>query len=364
MRTIRIAILACALQLALSYPVFAAAVSSVTAQQRAGTKLVDITYNVSATSRVVVEVSAKIGNTPIPLNTLSGDIGAGVLPGSGRRITWDAGTDWDGQYSSQIRFTVRASDKMALIPGGTNSGTDPDFGTYSLTVNSFYMDKYEVTKALWDEVYTWAVANGYSFDHGGSGKAANHPVHTVSWYDVVKWCNARSQKEGRPAVYTVNGSVYKTGQADNVVQTSAAGYRLPTDAEWEYAARGGLSGRRFPWGDTITHSRANYYSSSSYSYDTSPTRGYHPTYNDGVYPYTSPVGSFAPNGYGLYDMTGNLWEWCFDWYPGYEGSFRVLRGGSWLSFAGLCRVGGRNNRWPDRAFYRVGFRACLPPGQQ
>ncbi len=195
-------------------------------------------------------------------------------------------------------------------------------------------------------------------------------MHTVNWYDVVKWCNARSQKEGRPAVYTVGGSVYKTGQSDDVVQTSAAGYRLPTDVEWEYAARGGVANRRFPWGDSdfIDHSRANYYSYWSggapyYSYDKATSSGYHPTYNDGTSPYTSPAGSFAANGYGLYDMTGNVWEWCFDWYPGYEGSNRVVRGGSWFNSADYCRVGSRPYNWPYGANYDVGFRAVLPPGQ-
>ncbi len=258
----------------------------------------------------------------------------------------------------------QATASMVLIPGGTNAGTDPDFGPYSLTVSSFYMDQYEVTKALWDEVYTWAVANGYSFDNPGSVKAVSHPVHAVNWYDCVKWCNARSQKEGRPAVYTVNGAVYRTGQADNVVQTAVAGYRLPTDTEWEYAARGGVASWRFPWGDTITHSQANYVSSSSYSYDTSPTRGYHPTYNDGVHPYTSPVGSFAANDYGLYDMSGNLWEWCFGWHPGYEGSSRVVRGGSWDAYSDDCRDGDRGSGWPEHPYVNVGFRTVLPPGQQ
>jgi len=86
------------------------------------------------------------------------------------------------------------------IPGGTNSGTDPDFGAYSLTVDSFCMDKYEVTKAQWDTVYDWAITNGYSFDNSGLGKASNHPVHTVNWYDCVKWCNARSEKDGKTVV--------------------------------------------------------------------------------------------------------------------------------------------------------------------
>jgi len=287
-----------------------------------------------------------------------------------RRVVWSQRGDFD------VTGTPPAvPGGMVLIPGGTNSGTNPLADgeshnpgwypeTYSLTVESFYMDKYPVTKALWDEVYAWAVANGYSFDNAGSGKAANHPVHTINWYDAVKWCNARSEKEERPAVYTVNGAVYRTGQHDNVVQTAAAGYRLPTDTEWEYAARGGLSGRRFPWGDEIQHARANYRSSSWYSYDTSPTSGDHPTYNDGTEPYTSPVGSFAANGYGLYDMAGNVWEWCFDWQPLYVGSNRVLRGGCWDSDAYFLRVGRRYDFYVGFGWDDVGFRVVLTPGQQ
>jgi len=253
---------------------------------------------------------------------------------------------------------------MVLIPAGVNSGTDPDFGAYSLTVNAFYMDSNLVTKAQWDAVYTWALTNGYTFAHTGSGKAANHPVHTVSWHDCVKWCNARSEKEGRPVSYRVDGAVYRGADNNSVIcSVNVAGYRLPTDVEYEYASRGGLKGKRFPWGDTIQHSQANYYSSSSYSYDTSPTRGYHPTYNDGVYPDTSPVGSFPANEYGLYDMVGNVWEWCTDWYPGYEGSRRVYRGGSWYNGANGCRSAYHYYVLPANAYYYVGFRAALPPGQ-
>lgn len=247
-------------------------------------------------------------------------------------------------------------DVMVQIPAGTNSGTNPlgegesydsdDLNpfypeNYSLTVESFYMDATEVTKAQWDTVYTWAVANGYGFENAGSGKGPNHPVHSVSWYDCVKWCNARSQMEGRTACYTMSGSTYKTGLPSpydfNPLEcdTSVDGYRLPTSEEWEYAARGGLSSKRFPWGDTITHSEANYYSNGtegplSSSYDLNLTAGFHPAYEDDPLPYTSPVGAFAANGYGLYDMEGNVWEWCHTSHLFFT---RSRRGGSSYGFA-------------------------------
>ncbi len=402
--TTRVALCSCLVFIAAQLTLSAAdpVVSNVRSSQRPGTQLVDIAYDLadpdSAKLTVSVAVSDNAGATyAVPASSLTGDVGGNVTPGTRKKITWDAGKDWPNKFSANMRFRVTADDGslppaptgMVMIPAGSFQMGDtfndsPDGwgerAVHTVYVSAFYMDKYEVTKALWDEVKTWATAHGYSFDNPGSGKAANHPVQTVNWYDAVKWCNARSEKEGRvPAYYTDAGlSVrYRAGQVAPYVSWSS-GYRLPTEAEWEKAARGGASGHRFPWADTdtITHSRANYYSVSDYAYDTSPTRGYHPTFNDGVYPYTSPVGYFAPNGYGLYDMAGNVWEWCWDWYGSYSsdsqtdprgpasGSSRVVRGGGWSAFAFGCRSASRSGNWPaSGSIDGDGFRSVLRSGQ-
>jgi len=285
---------------------------------------------------------------------------------------------------------------MVLIPAGSfirgdtfsdqfsGEGDASELPTNAVTVSAFYMDKYEVTKALWDTVYQWATNHGYSFEWGALGKAANHPAQSMMWYDAVKWCNARSEKEGRiPAYYTsaAQTTVYRSGEVDlgNTWVKWNAGYRLPTEAEWEKAARGGSNLHRFPWADadTITHIRANYFSKADYLYDVSSTREWHHTYDTGGYPYTSPVGVFAANGYGLYDMAGNVYEWCWDWYSeSYYSSSpstnplgpttglnRVLRGGSWNGEAIECRVASRNNNGPFGAQDFWGFRTILPTGQ-
>lgn len=284
--------------------------------------------------------------------------------------------------------TIPPPAAMIKIPGGSFDMGDP-FAEASLdqrpvhrvTVTPFYIDETEVTRELWDEVFDWAVTNGYAFDNPGSGKDASHPVHSVSWQDSVKWCNARSEREGRvPAYYTSTAftNVYRTGSlaVSNEWVLWDAGYRLPTEAEWERAARGGADGRRFPWSDsdTIQHERANYFSSSAYSYDTSPTRGYHPDFT-GTPPYTSPAGSFPANDYGLFDMTGNVGEWCWDWYGPdfYEtspendprgpptGRTRIYRGGSWSESSFYNRLAQRNSaKLPSTSATR-GFRTVLSP---
>ena len=378
----------CAILCALTSCLLAAdpVVSNISAVQRAGTKLVDITYDVTAdtpTVQIYLEISNDGGQTfTVPAVNTSGALGAGIATGIGKVITWYAGVDWNGRPSSQLRFKVVADDLRGLveIPAGpftmgrTSGDTDSNAPPVNVTVSQFYMGKSEVTKAEWDVVRTWAISNGYTDLGAGAGKASNHPVQSVSWWDVIKWCNAKSQKEGLTPCYTVSGSVMKTGTTAPTVNWTANGYRLPTEAEWEKAARGGVSGRRFPWGtDTISHNKANYYASTSYSYDVSGSvNNYHPTYAEGGFPYTSPVGSFAANRYGLHDMAGNVWEWCWDWYGAStyvngasdprgaaSGTNRVLRGGSWdFNGAAYCRAAYRNSGTPSFTFGTGGFRVA------
>ncbi len=376
---------------------FAAApiVTNIVAQQQAKpSMLIDIYYDLfdedGDSQFVLVSVSTNSGQAyNVVATNFTGDVGAGVVTGMNKHIVWNAQKDNNNLSSTTVRVKITVDDEMVLIPAGSfdmgdtfNEGGSGELPVHSVYVSAFYMDKYEVSKEKWDEVYTWAVANGYSFDHTGSGKASDHPVRDISWYDCIKWCNARSEKEGRtPCYYTdaTKTTVYKSGWVtvkNDWVNWGANGYRLPTEAEWEKAARGGAAGHRFPWSDadTITHSRANYYSDAGYSYDVSPTRGYHPDYDNDSTPYTSPVGSFAANGYGLYDMAGNVWEWCWDWFADSyyssspesdprgpaTGTYRVLRGGSWGSVAGDTRCAVRGGGTPDRSDYSFGFRCVCP----
>ncbi len=267
-----------------------------------------------------------------------------------------------------------------LIPPGpfemgnamdVNEGLDDELPVHGVGLAAYYLAEHEVTKALWDEVRTWGLGNGYPDLPAGNGKGAGHPVHSLTWHDVVKWCNARSEKEALDPCYRVAGAVYKAGASDTVTCdfSPGMGYRLPTEAEWEKAARGWSAGKRFPDGDTISHDQANYYASTSHGYDLGPTDGFHPTYDDGVPPYTAPAGTFAPNGYGLQDMAGNLFEWCWDWYSAdyyavspvndprgpTAGPCRVFRGGGWNGF-GYSRAAYRGLSFPSIKFYDLGFR--------
>jgi formylglycine-generating enzyme required for sulfatase activity len=238
---------------------------------------------------------------------------------------------------------------MVRINGGTftmgSPTSEPDRSNgevqHSVTVGSFYMGKYEVTQKEWREV----MGNNPTYFKGD-----DLPVEQVSWYDAVEYCNKRSQREGLAAAYTISGT--------NVTwNKNANGYRLPTEAEWEYACRAGIT-TPFSTGNNITTSQANY--NGNYPYNGN-AKG---TYRER----TTPVGSFAPNAWGLYDMHGNVWEWCWDWYGDYawgaqtnpmgagSGSFRVFRGGSGDSSALGIRSAYRLSFPPAIRSNFVGFR--------
>jgi formylglycine-generating enzyme required for sulfatase activity len=350
-------------------------VSNVQAKQREGSRLMDITYDVvdpdSPTLTVYLKVSADGGKTwKGPVELVSGDVGQHIVPGAAKKLVWDAGKEMANQYGANFRYKVGASDQwlppkgMALIPGGGFQMGHEVYAppVHTVTVSGFAMDKWEVSIELWRSVRTWGLDHGYDLVAGDTF-GPGHPVYNVSWLQAVKWNNARSELEGKvPAYYEdlAMKVVYRNGDNVPLGVKWGAGYRLPTEAEWERAARGGIEGKLYPWGtDEINKSLANYYESDKSG--------------------TTPIGFYNQNSYGLFDVLGNVAEWCWDYYGPFDleqkndprgfsvgnspiprEAARVIRGGCWNSW--YPSIPNRGNV-PGWLFNYYGFRSVLPPGQ-
>lgn len=234
---------------------------------------------------------------------------------------------------------------MITVVGGTLPLSSELAGQ---TVSTFQIGKYEVTWGEWQEVRLWAVNNGYSdLQLVGSGASGSHPVQQVSWYDVVKWCNAKSEKDGVTPVYQVSGATYKTGETVPTENITANGYRLPKDKEWEWAARGGVSSQGY------TYSGSNDANAVAWTWENSGQAAHE-------------IGTKAANELGIYDMSGNASEWCEDW-DSWDSSDpdRLYRGGSWLSVAYNAEVASRDSftNPATRDFRGIGFRLARSSGQ-
>lgn len=216
---------------------------------------------------------------------------------------------------------------------------------------AFQIEDCAVSLAAWQSIAAWAVNHLYKFTHAGSGWGANHPVHTVDWYDACKWCNARSEMEGLAPVYMVGGMIYRQGNFACTVNAAANGYRLPTVKEWEIAALGGGPGP-FPNGKQIYNARSlkgqgNY---------TSPVQAM--PGDGGPFPFaptgTVPVDALVPNAFGLHSMSGNVYEFCF----GTDKQFVPAKGGSWHAFSNRCQIPRTDKLSRNTAGNQVGLRCA------
>jgi len=225
---------------------------------------------------------------------------------------------------------------LVFVGGGT---LPPCSELSGVTVADFRIAKVPVTWDDWASVRIWAEARGYQIAPGKK-LGPDHPVVDVSWHDAIRWCNAKSEREGCDPVYlTVRSGQVATGNEENhepdfvVANSQANGFRLPSDSEWEWTARGGklsaghkYSGHEKPW-----------------------IVGWYWNNSGGV---VHPVGRKQPNELGVCDMSGNVWEWCWD----DDGDKKRLRGGSSSNDASGCEIACRHCANPSFRYCRIGFR--------
>jgi len=256
------------------------------------------------------------------------------------------------QYADVLNFAV---DGWIEVIDGVVYGLEDGEAWCDTTISS------SVSQIIWDvETLTFSVV-GEELSPDDPDNKTQHPMVKVSWFGAAMYCNVRSSLDGRQLCYDAN-----TWDCD----LSADGYRLPTEAEWEYAARGGLHDPylTYPWGNSVDGSNANYVDSGDPWTGTSPATtpvGYYNGYSQ------LPAGPNMANGYGLYDMAGNIWEWSNDWYDSdyygnsppidnplgpASGTNRVLRSGSWINFVNAMRCANRHDIPPVNRAVANGFR--------
>lgn len=244
-------------------------------------------------------------------------------------------------------------DDLVLINGGTfqmgspenEPERDADEIQHTVTVDSFYISRTELTQ----EEYLAVTGNNPSEFQG-----ADLPVENVTWYEAILFCNAKSEAEGLTPCYTISGT--------NVTwDRSANGYRLPTEAEWEYAARANTD-TPFSFGDYVNDEDANCYNAYGYNNNASGS------WVNGYLEHTVNVDSYSANGNGLYNMHGNVAEWVWDWYGGYStesetnptgvqaGNYKIARGGGWNDFPKHIRSAYRSAYPADVPLYSIGIR--------
>lgn len=334
-------------------------ITNLVAAQRPGTFLVDVTYDlIDPDSPGGVYILAEASSTGgasygISMRSLSGDMGM-VTPGRGKKLVWNVWNDWARNYTtnakvrliaddfpSTIGFTnagnyttnVPPSTNFVWLPSGTFTMSGPPV-TYVWLTKGIWMGKFEVTQAEYQNV----MSNNPSAFTGNP----NRPVEQVTWNEAVQYCQRLTARE----------------RAAGQISTNWA-YRLPTDAEWEYACRAGTT-TTYCFGEDTYGNRLQFY-----AWYTANSGGQ-----------THEVGSRAPNRWGLYDMHGNVWEMCQDFYvyglPGgnvtdpqgpSSGTGRIIRGGGWRDAAVSCSSGARNVCSPSNGDNRNGFRVVLAPIQ-